>query len=89
MVRDPFDLTTHPLMLSISTLTVRRSRAGTTFLLLRRNPETEPVAPSGAACLHLAWQHHAAVLGYAIACQVLPNSAVQEQDPTRRLSPHR
>ena len=36
LVRDPFDLQTYPLMLSISTLTIRRSRAGATFLLLRR-----------------------------------------------------
>jgi len=36
LVRDPFDLQAYPLMLSISTLTIRRSRAGTTFLLLRR-----------------------------------------------------
>jgi hypothetical protein len=36
LVRDPFDLEAYPLMLSISTLTIRRSRAGATFLLLRR-----------------------------------------------------
>ncbi len=36
LVRDPFDLQAYPLMLSISTLTIRRSRAGATFLLLRR-----------------------------------------------------
>jgi transcriptional regulator with XRE-family HTH domain len=36
LVRDPFDLKAYPLMLSISTLTIRRSRAGATFLLLRR-----------------------------------------------------
>jgi hypothetical protein len=36
LIPDPFDLRTYPLMLSISTLTIRRSRAGTTFLLLRR-----------------------------------------------------
>jgi transcriptional regulator with XRE-family HTH domain len=36
LVRYPFDLQVYPLMLSISTLTIRRSRAGTTFLLLRR-----------------------------------------------------
>jgi hypothetical protein len=23
--------------------------------------ETEPLAPSGAACLHLAWEHHASI----------------------------
>jgi len=36
LVRDPFDLEAYPLMLSISTLTIRCSRAGATFLLLRR-----------------------------------------------------
>src|SRR6266542_3066190 len=36
LVPDPFDLEAYPLMLSISTLTIRRSRAGATFLLLRR-----------------------------------------------------
>jgi transcriptional regulator with XRE-family HTH domain len=36
LVRDPFDLQAYPLMLSISTLTIRRSRAGATFILLRR-----------------------------------------------------
>ena len=36
LVRDPFDLQAYPLLLSISTLTIRRSRAGATFLLLRR-----------------------------------------------------
>jgi len=36
LVADPFDLQAYPLMLSISTLTIRRSRAGATFLLLRR-----------------------------------------------------
>jgi transcriptional regulator with XRE-family HTH domain len=36
LVSDPFDLEAYPLMLSISTLTIRRSRAGATFLLLRR-----------------------------------------------------
>jgi hypothetical protein len=36
LIPDPFDLRTYPLMLSISTLTIRRSRAGSTFLLLRR-----------------------------------------------------
>ncbi len=35
-VRDPFDLQAYPLMMSISTLTIRHSRAGATFLLLRR-----------------------------------------------------
>jgi hypothetical protein len=36
LMPDPFDLRIYPLMLSISTLTIRRSRAGATFLLLRR-----------------------------------------------------
>lgn len=36
LVRDPFDLQAYPLMLSISTLTIRLSRAGATFILLRR-----------------------------------------------------
>lgn len=44
MVRDPFALAAYPLMLSISTLTVRRSPAGTTFLLLRRNPAKVAIA---------------------------------------------
>ena len=44
MIRDPFDLTGYPLMLSISTLTVRQSRAGTTFLMLRRNPAKVAIA---------------------------------------------
>ncbi|WP_344266227.1 hypothetical protein [Actinomadura napierensis] len=44
MVRDPFDLARYPLMLSVSTLTVRQSEAGTTFLLLRRNPAKVAIA---------------------------------------------
>ncbi|MBN1173463.1 MAG: XRE family transcriptional regulator [Micromonosporaceae bacterium] len=44
MVADPFDLAAYPLMLSISTLTVRRSRAGTTFQMLRRNPAKVAIA---------------------------------------------
>jgi transcriptional regulator with XRE-family HTH domain len=44
LVRDPFDLLAYPLMLSISTLTIRRSRAGATFLLLRRNPARVAIA---------------------------------------------
>jgi transcriptional regulator with XRE-family HTH domain len=44
LVRDPFDLAAYPLMLSISTLTVRQSRAGATFLLLRRNPAKVAIA---------------------------------------------
>jgi hypothetical protein len=45
LVGDPFDLSAYPLMLSISTLTIRRSRAGATFLLLRRG--TGQVAIAG------------------------------------------
>jgi transcriptional regulator with XRE-family HTH domain len=45
LVPDPFDLQAYPLMLSISTLTIRRSRAGATFLLLRRG--TGQVAIAG------------------------------------------
>jgi hypothetical protein len=44
LVRDPFDLIAYPLMLSVSTLTVRRSPAGSTFLLLRRNPTRVAIA---------------------------------------------
>ena len=44
MVADPFALSVYPLMLSVSTLTVRRSTAGTTFLLLRRNPAKVAIA---------------------------------------------
>jgi hypothetical protein len=44
MVRDPFALGDYPLMLSVSTLTVRRSSSGTTFLLLRRNPAKVAIA---------------------------------------------
>jgi transcriptional regulator with XRE-family HTH domain len=44
LIRDPFDLTTYPLLMSISTLTVRASRAGATFFLLRRNPARVAVA---------------------------------------------
>ncbi|TDB85671.1 transcriptional regulator [Actinomadura sp. KC216] len=44
MVRDPFALSRYPLMLSVSTLTVRQSDAGTTFLLLRRNPAKVAIA---------------------------------------------
>ncbi len=45
LIPDPFDLRTYPLLLSISTLTIRRSRAGATFLLLRRG--TGQVAIAG------------------------------------------
>jgi len=44
LVQDPFDLKTYPLLLSISTLTIRRSRAGTTFLLLRRGVDQVAIA---------------------------------------------
>ncbi|HYU46912.1 MAG TPA: hypothetical protein VEK84_12145 [Terriglobales bacterium] len=45
LIPDPFDLRTYPLLLSICTLTIRRSRAGTTFVLLRRG--TGQVAIAG------------------------------------------
>jgi hypothetical protein len=45
LIPDSFDLRAYPLMLSISTLTIRRSRAGVTFLLLRRG--TGQVAIAG------------------------------------------
>jgi hypothetical protein len=44
LVSDPFALTVYPLMLSVSTLTVRRSPAGLTFWLLRRNPAKVAIA---------------------------------------------
>ena len=44
LVGDPFTLGSYPLMLSVSTLTVRRSSAGATFLLLRRNPAKVAIA---------------------------------------------
>jgi transcriptional regulator with XRE-family HTH domain len=44
LVSDPFDLSAYPLMLSVSTLTIRRSRAGATFLLLRRDPASVAIA---------------------------------------------
>ena len=44
LVRDPFALSAYPLMLSVSTLTIRRSSAGTTFLMLRRNPAKVAIA---------------------------------------------
>lgn len=45
LIRDPLDLRAYPLMLSVSTLTIRQSRAGATFLLLRRG--TGKVAIAG------------------------------------------
>jgi hypothetical protein len=44
LVRDPFDLSRYPLMISISTLTIRHSKAGTTFFLLRRDPAKVAIA---------------------------------------------
>lgn len=44
LVRDPFELSQYPLMISISTLTVRKSRAGATFYLLRRNSQRVAIA---------------------------------------------
>lgn len=41
---DPFDLASYPLMFSISTLTIRCSRAGNTFILLRRGTENVAIA---------------------------------------------
>src|SRR5260370_18528295 len=40
----PFDLATYPLLFSISTLTIRRSRARSTFVLLRRSTEKVAIA---------------------------------------------
>lgn len=44
LFRDPFELDAYPLLLSISTLTIRRSRSGTTFLMLRRHPGKVAIA---------------------------------------------
>lgn len=44
LVSDPFTLSSYPLMLSVSTLTIRQSKAGATFLLLRRNPAKVAIA---------------------------------------------
>jgi hypothetical protein len=43
-VGDPFDLASYPLLFSISTLTIRRSRARNTFVLLRRGVENVAIA---------------------------------------------
>jgi hypothetical protein len=43
-VGDPFDLASYPLLFSISTLTIRRSRARSTFMLLRRGVEKVAIA---------------------------------------------
>ncbi|WP_165449388.1 helix-turn-helix domain-containing protein [Krasilnikovia cinnamomea] len=44
LIRDPFELATYPLMISVSTLTVRASRAGSTFYMLRRNAAKVAIA---------------------------------------------
>jgi hypothetical protein len=44
LIRDPFALSQYPLMISVSTLTVRKSAAGATFYLLRRNPKKVAIA---------------------------------------------
>lgn len=44
LIRDPFKLAAYPLMISVSTLTVRASKAGSTFFLLRRNPAKVAIA---------------------------------------------
>jgi hypothetical protein len=41
---DPFDLNAYPLLFSISTLTIRRSRARSTFVLLRRGVHKVAIA---------------------------------------------
>jgi hypothetical protein len=43
-VGDPFDLASYPLLFSISTLTIRRSRARNTFMLLRRGVQNVAIA---------------------------------------------
>ncbi|WKU08814.1 hypothetical protein [Micromonospora sp. HUAS LYJ1] len=44
LISDPFDLTSYPLMISVSTLTVRASKGGSTFFLMRRNPTKVAIA---------------------------------------------
>jgi len=44
LMRDPFELALYPLMTSVSTLTIRHSKAGRTFFLLRRNPAKVAIA---------------------------------------------
>jgi hypothetical protein len=44
LIRDPFALSMYTLMLSVSTLTIRRSSAGTTFLMLKRSPAKVAIA---------------------------------------------
>jgi transcriptional regulator with XRE-family HTH domain len=44
LIRNPLDLGRFPLLLSVSTLTIRRSRAGPTFLMLRRDPAKVAIA---------------------------------------------
>ncbi len=43
-IGDPFDLNAYPLLFSISTLTIRRSRARNTFVLLRRGIDKVAIA---------------------------------------------
>jgi len=44
MVRDPFEVGAYPLLLSISTLTIRHSRSGSSFLLLERDAKKVAIA---------------------------------------------
>lgn len=44
LLRDPFAIAQYPLMISVSTLTIRKSAAGNTFYLLRRNPKKVAIA---------------------------------------------
>lgn len=44
LVERPFALDRYPLMISVSTLTVRRGRSGATFFLLRRDPAKVAIA---------------------------------------------
>ncbi|MBO2449040.1 helix-turn-helix transcriptional regulator [Actinomadura barringtoniae] len=44
LVRDPFALQNYPLLISISTMTIRRSNAGDTFVMLRRGVERVAIA---------------------------------------------
>ncbi|MFJ8686497.1 helix-turn-helix domain-containing protein [Micromonospora wenchangensis] len=44
LIRNPLDLTSFPLMISVSTLTVRASKGESTFFLMRRNPARVAVA---------------------------------------------
>ena len=51
LARDPFTRPTYPLMLSVSTLTIRQSSARTTFLTLRRNLRRSAIARGGMLSL--------------------------------------